>query len=139
MENALTLRPAPDEPGGGLHVRQDPAVVHPCVLLRVSGELDPATAPVLDHALTGLLDRGYQQLDVDLADVTFCDSSGLKVMVDIQRRLRQGDGTLVLHDPCRSVQILLDIFGLDTALNRRKPGHSDASSIRRLSAASDTS
>lgn len=134
MSNVVYTRPWPDEPGGGLQLRQDPSVVHPCVLLRVCGELDPATAPVLEHTLMVLLEDGYLHLDLDLADVAFCDSSGLKVMIDTQRLLQQSDGTLVLHDLCRSLQILLGIFDHDTALFRRTPGHLDASSTRRRSA-----
>lgn len=113
--------PLLDGPVDGLFVRQEPAMRFPRALVHVGGELDPATAPALGHALGILLDRGYEHLDIDLREVTFCDSAGLKVLVDAHERLGRGGGTLVLRDPCPSLQILLGVFGLDTTLNRRTP------------------
>lgn len=120
-QNDPGARPLLDGSADGLLVRQEPAMRFPRALLHVAGELDQGTAPALGHALSILLDRGYEHLDVNLRDVTFCDSAGLKVLVDAHERLGRGGGTLLLRDPCRALQILLNVFGLDTTLNRRTP------------------
>lgn len=53
-----------------------------------TGEIDLATAPQLRQTLTGLIDRGRHRLVLDLFDVTFCDSTGLGVMVDAYKRIQ---------------------------------------------------
>ena len=46
----------------------------------IRGELDLATAPDLEAALTGRLDAG-QDVVVDLRELAFMDSTGLRVLV----------------------------------------------------------
>ncbi len=120
LQNGSGVRPpSARSVGDDLAIRVDSAVSHPHALLHVAGELDPATAPVLERALSDLLDRDYQHLDLDLKNVLFCDSAGLQVLIDAHGQLRGRQGTLVLHDPCPSLQTLLSIFGLDPTLHRR--------------------
>lgn len=45
------------------------------------GELDLATAPVLDVQLSELRDAGFQHLAVDLRGLEFMDSSGLALLL----------------------------------------------------------
>jgi anti-anti-sigma factor len=46
-----------------------------------TGELDMATAPLLEKHLLGAADEGVTSIVVDLADVTFMDSSGLNMFI----------------------------------------------------------
>ncbi|HVR33579.1 MAG TPA: STAS domain-containing protein [Acidimicrobiia bacterium] len=54
----------------------------------VRGEIDLKTAPELDEALDGLK---ADPLVVDMTDVTFIDSTGLRVLVMARSRV-EGDG-----------------------------------------------
>jgi anti-sigma B factor antagonist len=49
------------------------------VRVRPIGSLDLATAPVLDQQLEDLREAGFQRLIVDLADLYFLDSTGLRL------------------------------------------------------------
>src|ERR1700682_646404 len=53
-----------------------------------AGELDLHTAPRLSDALTEGESPGVKLVTVDLAGVTFIDSTGLRVLVACSRRLR---------------------------------------------------
>jgi anti-sigma B factor antagonist len=55
-------------------------------VLRVSGTLDIATAPGFGIRVAELIRRGENDIVVDLSDVTFLDSTGLSVLLNINRR-----------------------------------------------------
>lgn len=56
------------------------------VVLSVTGEIDLSTADELQNALDGALDAtGTTEVCVDLTDVGFLDSAGLRVLVSGQR------------------------------------------------------
>jgi anti-sigma B factor antagonist len=52
----------------------------------LTGELDIASAPALRDQLLGLLRPGSSRLVLDLSRVSFCDASGLAVLVNTGRR-----------------------------------------------------
>ena len=56
-------------------------------LLRVSGELDIATAPDLRDRLTAAIDRGATGVVVDLRDVTFMDSVAMAAILHARTQL----------------------------------------------------
>ncbi len=59
--------------------------------LHLTGELDLATADVLDEHVHRAVAGDPRHLVVDLADVTFCDSSGIEALLTAQATsARQG-------------------------------------------------
>jgi anti-anti-sigma factor len=71
----------------------DGAVDAACV--RVSGELDIATAPQLDQMLREA-EHHARLIVLDLRELGFTDCSGVRVIVDASIRARQGGRRLVL-------------------------------------------
>ncbi|WP_412538604.1 STAS domain-containing protein [Longispora sp. K20-0274] len=63
----------------------------PVTVVAVAGEIDVGTAAGLDRRLTAVLDAGRVRLVIDLTGVTFCDSTGIGVLVNAARRLRIQD------------------------------------------------
>ncbi len=55
------------------------------IVLRVGGEVDLCTLPILQAALGAGLDRRPAHLLVDLAGVTFCSAQGLDLLIQIGR------------------------------------------------------
>src|SRR5207302_9285393 len=64
--------------------------------LGAAGELDVNTAPELREQLARLVNEGVRHIVVDLAQVSFVDSTALSVLVSALKRLRQADGDLEL-------------------------------------------
>lgn len=60
-----------------------------CVLLTVSGSIDSAHAPALESTLMDLIDQGQRNLVVNLGDVTFISSAGLKALLTAQIKVRR--------------------------------------------------
>ena len=85
----------------------------PTTIVTLSGDLDPATAPKLDEALRGLAaDDAVERVVLDLAELAFLDSSGLRVFVTSREALVARGADLALRRPTANVSRLLDITGL---------------------------
>ncbi|MCF3179956.1 anti-sigma factor antagonist [Streptomyces polychromogenes] len=89
------------------------------VLAQVSGEIDMDQAPALREELTAALAACRTGLDIDLAGVTFCDSSGLHVLLDVDQLAVQAGKTLVLTALSRPVARLLHMSGVERVLTVR--------------------
>jgi anti-sigma B factor antagonist len=84
----------------------------PRPVLRVSGEIDIQTSPILEEQLRLTMDGGDTSLVVDMGDVSFLDSTGLSVLVGALQRCRAAGGDLRLVAPQPNVRRVLDITGL---------------------------
>jgi len=83
------------------------------VVVRLVGDLDAAAAPRLRDELSGLALLGRRRVTLDLAAMTFIDSTGLSVIVGGLRRLRDTGGDLSLREPSASATKVFEITGLD--------------------------
>jgi anti-anti-sigma factor len=68
-------------------------------VLRVSGELDLMTSPVLRQGIHDVVADGRHSLVLDLSEVWFCDSSGVGVLIAARRLIRSCRGSLRLVLP----------------------------------------
>lgn len=82
------------------------------VVVAVAGELDMATAPQLQTHIAELLEQGRNRLVFDLAEVSFCDSTGLSVFVRAKNNSDETDGSVRLAAPQRGVLRILEVSGL---------------------------
>lgn len=88
------------------------------VVLAVSGDLDPHTAPELERRLADCLADPATEVVVDLSEVPFVDSSGLRVLLTALQAL--GDARrLVLRDPQPAVRRVVDLAGLGEVFDVR--------------------
>ena len=67
-----------------------------CAVLRVTGEVDAYTAPMLRDRIRELADKDAVHLIADLSQVDFLDSTGLGALVGGLKRLREAGGSLTL-------------------------------------------
>ena len=89
------------------------ALPGPQTTLILGGELDPATAPVLEGRLDELAaDPAVTSVVLDLGGISFLDSSGLRVLVAANERLRNQSSELVLRSPSANIRRVLEVTGL---------------------------
>jgi anti-sigma B factor antagonist len=81
-------------------------------VVAISGDLDIARVPALREQLLALLGPHASRIVIDLSGVTFCDASGLAVLVGVGRRARLLDGVLRLVAPAPPVATVLRLTGL---------------------------
>ena len=79
----------------------------------VCGDVDLTTAPTLGKALTSFIDVGETEVDLDLSQVEFMDSQGIRELVAARRAgLR-----MTITNASRAVRRTLEVAGLDSYLN----------------------
>jgi anti-sigma B factor antagonist len=89
------------------------------LLAHVAGELDLTARETLTDALLERVgDPGVDRLVVDMAGVTFCDSSGLGALLDVRRAAADAEVDMVLRAVSRQVARLLDLADVDGWLRR---------------------
>ncbi|HVU71771.1 MAG TPA: STAS domain-containing protein [Mycobacteriales bacterium] len=84
------------------------------IVVTPRGELDIALAPGVTGAIRQVLDDTpeAQSLVLDLGDVTFIDSSGVKVVVLARRLLAERGGQLVVCNAQPRVHRVLALLGI---------------------------
>ncbi len=77
---------------------------------KLSGELDVSNAGDLLETMVEPM-RGEGDIRLDISDLRFIDSSGVRVVVQTAKSL-EGRGRLVLERPQQAVLRVLDLMGL---------------------------
>jgi anti-anti-sigma factor len=82
----------------------------------LAGELDDATAGHLNHRLREVTAELAGDLSIDLSLLTFIDSTGLAVLVQLHKRVQALGWSLIVVEPTARAYRLLEITGLDQVL-----------------------
>jgi anti-sigma B factor antagonist len=87
-----------------------------CAVIRVAGEVDVYTAPMLREQIRELAAKGAVHLIADLGQVDFLDSTGLGALVGGLKRLREEGGSLTLVITAPRILRIFQITGLTKVL-----------------------
>lgn len=85
------------------------------------GEIDMQTAPQLEEVLDRVVADGARLVALDLEQVDFVDSSGLRVVLIASAKLRALRGSLFLEGASPAVLQVLELTGLIEHLRRSDP------------------
>jgi anti-anti-sigma factor len=95
-------------------VTSEPSAGHPAiqlVVLSASGRLDASTVNILERALIRGFAMGSHVAIVDMGEVTYISSSGLRVLLSARRQAREKGGDLVLCSLSTNVRDVMDMVG----------------------------
>lgn len=81
-------------------------------IVRARGEIDLHTGTLLEEELDALLGRSLHRLVIDLSEVVYMDSSGLRILLGAQRRAGEGGGALALAGRSERVLKVLLLTGM---------------------------
>jgi anti-anti-sigma factor len=84
--------------------------------IALRGELDLFSAKRLEEELERIEPATPEVIVLDLRELTFIDSSGLRVLLSADSRAREGGRKLVLVRAPEGVQRIFHIAGLDSRL-----------------------
>jgi len=84
------------------------------LILAPKGQILTTNAAILEQRVLAHLDAGEQRLVLDLKDLDYVSSAGLRVMLVAAKRLGAAGGKLALAAPQPIVREILDIAGLST-------------------------
>lgn len=82
----------------------------------IAGNVDALTAGDVTQYLSGLITAGTKQIILDLSQVDFLSSAGLRAILTALKESRQQGGDLVLSGAQPGVQKVLEVSGFNTIL-----------------------
>lgn len=80
-------------------------------VLTVRGEIDVLTAPELGERLQEVACEGHKDVAVDLSEVSYMDSEGIKVLIRLRNSLGE-DGEVTIRGATGPVLRVLEVSGL---------------------------
>jgi anti-sigma B factor antagonist len=87
------------------------------LLLSLVGELDLSTVPELARRVEDRLAESPTRITLNLEDLTFMDSSGLRLLIELNRKSAQEEWKLTLiPSKHESARMVLRLTGADAAL-----------------------
>ena len=81
------------------------------------GRLDTFTVPPFEQVLFEHLDAGRAQLIVDLGEVNYVSSSGLRALLSARRKARSSGGDVVLCNMAPRVREIFEMVGFVSLFN----------------------
>ena len=84
-----------------------------CDLIEVSGKIDHNTAPQLSDTLEAVNKAGRYNLILDMENVEFMSSAGLRVLARVQTSCKENNGDLVLAQVSQRVYEALEVVAFD--------------------------
>jgi len=84
-----------------------------CELITVAGQIDSSTAPALDATLQGLTKSGKRNLVLNLRDVSFISSAGLRALVAAYISVRRmiPSGSVVISECSSELKSTFELVG----------------------------
>jgi len=87
------------------------------VVLALSGKLDATTSKTFQDKLLADINSGDRRFVVDLSQVEYVSSSGLRVFLLASKRLNSSDGKIVLCSLKDHVRQVFDLAGFSSILS----------------------
>ena len=84
-------------------------------IVKVEGDVNGVTCGRLEEALGGMISDGRTRIVLDLQDVRYISSAGLRVLLTTTKRLG-ADGGFALSRPGPAVRQVLDVTGFSAIL-----------------------
>ena len=79
------------------------------VRVGLAGELEVSTIAALERQVRELYAAGFEQVVIDLRNVTFLDSTGLRVLLALRNDAKRGGHRLALANPRRDVARVFEL------------------------------
>jgi anti-anti-sigma factor len=87
------------------------------VVLALSGKLDATTAKTFEDKILGVIGSGAQRVVVDLAQLEYVSSSGLRVFLLAAKRLQATNGKISLCGLQDHIRQVFDLAGFSSILS----------------------
>jgi anti-anti-sigma factor len=100
--------------------------------LRITGRLDGYWADHLTKELADTIREGSHQMRLNMADVTYLSSAGIRVLLRTHKQLKSVNGSLVVSNPSEPVRKVIELTGLGNLL-LSEPSESYIEPARKLS------
>ena len=86
----------------------------------LSGDLDILSVPAVTETILAHVRPDDERLWVDMSATTFCDSSGITMLFQLDGHVRANGGQVVIYDPTESVAHLLHLCDPESTIAVRR-------------------
>ena len=86
--------------------------------IRLKGRLETTTAPKLEEVVENELEE-ITALTVNMAQVEYVSSAGLRVLLAVEKKMKAKGGTLIVEESAPAVMDVFKITGFDKILTLR--------------------
>ena len=83
-------------------------------IVRLAGRLDSSSAPAAEESFAALLAGGVPQLAIDMSQLEYISSAGLRVLLVVAKKMQQAKGRVALFGLLANVREVFAISGFDT-------------------------
>lgn len=83
------------------------------LVIRLAGRLDANWCNHVQNALSAAVRDGEHRVHLDMAEVSYVSSAGLRVLLTVYKQLRAINGLFGVANPSASVRSVLELSGLD--------------------------
>jgi anti-anti-sigma factor len=98
-------------------------------VLRPTGRLDSDTSPELERQAHELIGKGARRLLLDLRDLYYISSAGLRAVVIAARDMAAAGGRVAISSPNDQVTEVFDISGFVTVVDIHRSAESAAARL----------
>lgn len=81
------------------------------LIFDLNGHFDTTTAPEVEVEINKIIDEQVNKIIINLSDVEYISSSGLRVLLGTLKQLKKEDGVLRIFGLNETVQEIFDISG----------------------------
>ncbi len=86
------------------------------LILRVIGRLDSSTSKMMEERLLSIIDSGERRLVIELSQLDYISSAGLRVFLLAAKRIGNAKGRMILCSLQDAVKQVFDIAGFSSLL-----------------------
>lgn len=86
-----------------------------CVELQLDGRFDSTTAAEAQEGMLGLCDT-YTNIIINMANLAYISSAGLRVLLSLQKRVTANSGELTVMNVNSAVQEIFEMTGFSSML-----------------------
>ena len=100
------------------------------VVAKLAGRLDSQSAPSAEEQLMRLIGSGTPRLAINLSNLEYISSAGLRVLLLVARKVQQAHGKLSLFGLAPGVREVFSISGFDTIFTIRDDAAAAMEAVR---------
>lgn len=86
------------------------------VVVRVDGRLDAASSPQLEKQINSIIDAGHFKLLLNLGNVDYLSSAGMRLMLSVTKKLKHLEGKVVVCSMNDDVMEVIKMAGFTQVL-----------------------
>lgn len=86
------------------------------VVVRPQGRLDAASAPQLEQQLQSIIEQGHFKIVLNLANVEYLSSAGMRLMLSVSKKLKNLEGKIVVCSLSDEVMDVIKMAGFHQVL-----------------------